>query len=67
MAPDVLTQLLGQARAGTAGQAYVSAVNTLYVQSQRPPVIDPDVIGPDDFRSRSRPRPATRNSRSTCG
>ncbi len=50
MTPDVLTQLLGQAPAGAAGQAYLSAVSTLYVQSQRPPVIDPDVIGPDDFR-----------------
>jgi hypothetical protein len=29
---------------------YRSAVKTLYVQSQRQPVIDPDVIGPDDFR-----------------
>ena len=50
MTPDILTQLLGQAPAGAAGQAYAGAVNTLYVQSQRPPVIDPDLIGPDDFR-----------------
>ena len=46
----VQAQLLGQAPAGAAGAAYINAVNTLYVQSQRPPVIDPDVIGPDDFR-----------------
>jgi peptidoglycan hydrolase-like protein with peptidoglycan-binding domain len=30
--------------------AYTTAVKSLYVQSQRLPVIDPDVIGPDDFR-----------------
>ncbi len=29
---------------------YLAAIQALYVQSQRPPVIDPDVIGPDDFR-----------------
>ena len=51
MAPADLAQLLALAPAGSAGHAYIRAVNTLYVQSQRPPVIDPDVIGPDDFRS----------------
>jgi len=51
MAPADLAQLLALAPAGTAGHAYTRAVRTLYVQSQRPPVIDPDVIGPDDFRS----------------
>jgi hypothetical protein len=29
---------------------YDTAIKTVYVQSQCPPVIDPDVIGPDDFR-----------------
>ncbi|MHB9833279.1 Tc toxin subunit A-related protein [Paraburkholderia terrae] len=29
---------------------YQTAIRSLFVQSQRPPMIDPDVIGPDDFR-----------------
>jgi hypothetical protein len=34
----------------TVGE-YLTAIQGLYVQSQRPSVIDPDVIGPDDFRA----------------
>jgi hypothetical protein len=30
---------------------FKAAVNRLYVESLRPPIIDPDVIGPDDFRN----------------
>jgi hypothetical protein len=30
---------------------YQSAVQQLFQESQRPPVIDPDLIGPDDFRA----------------
>ncbi len=52
MTPADLAELIAlPAPADPAGPAYVSAVNALYVLSQRPPVIDPDVIGPDDFRS----------------
>jgi hypothetical protein len=50
MAPADLAQLLGPATGNPAAAAYVTAVTTLYVTSQRSPVIDPDVIGPDDFR-----------------
>jgi hypothetical protein len=31
--------------------AYQAAVRRLFIDSQRPPIIDPDVIGPDDFRA----------------
>ena len=50
LAPADLAQLLQAAQGNAAAASYVSAVNALYVASQRPPVIDPDVIGPDDFR-----------------
>ena len=35
-----------------------SAVQSLYVSSQRPAVVDPDVLGPDDFRVPGRPHRA---------
>jgi pSer/pThr/pTyr-binding forkhead associated (FHA) protein len=50
LAPADLVQLLQPAQGNAAATAYVNAVNALYVASQRQPVIDPDVIGPDDFR-----------------
>ena len=50
LAPADLGQLLQAAEGIADTAAYVSAANALYVASQRPPVIDPDVIGPDDFR-----------------
>jgi hypothetical protein len=40
------TQLLGL----SADKAYQTSVLALFVDSQRPPLIDPDIIGPDDFR-----------------
>jgi hypothetical protein len=30
--------------------SFQAAVNELFIESQRPPIIDPDIIGPDDFR-----------------
>jgi hypothetical protein len=47
MTPDDRTALLG---VSSTNADYPTAVNRLYVESQRPPVIDPDLIGPDDFR-----------------
>ena len=50
LAPAHLTELLQAAQGNAAAASYVNAVNALYVASQRQPVIDPDVLGPDDFR-----------------
>ena len=50
LAPAHLTELLQAAQGNAAAASYVDAVNALYVASQRQPVIDPDVLGPDDFR-----------------
>lgn len=46
MRPEELATLRGL----STNPAYRSAVSALYRGSQRPPVIDPDVIGPEDFR-----------------
>ena len=35
---------------GGSEPSYRAAVLSLFVDSQRPPLIDPDLIGPDDFR-----------------
>ena len=53
MAPADLATLLGISfTGGTVNpNVYGTAIKTLYVQSQCPPIIDPDVIGPDDFRA----------------
>ena len=54
MSPDALSSLLGLTFTpplnATAAPLYATAIKTLYVQSQRSPVFDPDVVGPDDFR-----------------
>jgi hypothetical protein len=47
MAPVDLALLLSL----SADPAYTSAVKTLSIQSQRLPIVDPDIIGPDDFRN----------------
>ena len=67
LAPADLAQLLRPAQGNAAAASYVSAVNALYVASQRQPVIDPDVIGPDDFRVPVHRRGRGGTSRSTCG
>lgn len=52
MAPSDLTMLSGVSSgwAPVDISTYIAAIEALYVQSQRSPIIDPDVIGPDDFR-----------------
>src|SRR5262249_49148600 len=35
----------------SADQKFQATIDRLFVESQGPPVIDPDIIGPDDFRT----------------